>query len=398
VSRSIPHALQARAQGSVAQSESEHARPRSIAYNASLDGLRALAVAAVVAQHFSYGIVGFYGVSIFFVLSGYLITSLLLAEREQTGSIDFRAFYRRRFARLMPALVLVSGAIVVWLVATAVPVRTWFVGLFGTLTYSTDLLSVTHWQSSLSSSFEWSWSLSVEEQFYLVWPALILLCFYASVRSSRRLLAASCVALVALSWLLRWQMAVGNATPGRLNFSIESHVDALALGALIALLASGRRPGRALRSVLTLAGCVAAVLLYMAMTGHGPLQRYNYDFDVDGYGPVALASAVVVLGLVWAPRSPLARLLSLRPLVYLGRLSYGIYLWNMLVKHMYEKFTGAHTGDNRWAELVAFGVLVLVCELSFRFVETPLRKRWSHRPQPPVQSGPEQEKTLQLVG
>jgi hypothetical protein len=133
-------------------------------------------VAAVVAQHFSYGVIGFYGVSVFFVLSGYLITSLLLAEREQTGTISLRGFYRRRFARLSPALVVVVTATFVWVLTTGEPVRQWFAGFIGSLTYSTDIIELTPWQHHIGADFEWSWSLAVEEQFYLLWPALILVC------------------------------------------------------------------------------------------------------------------------------------------------------------------------------------------------------------------------------
>ncbi len=143
---------------------------------------------AVVAQHFSYPVIGFYGVSVFFVLSGYLITSLLLTEREAKGTVDMRAFYRRRFARLSPALVLAVSAILIWVVATGQPIRTWFAGALGSLSYTTDLIEVRRRckTAPVTSNFEWSWSLAVEEQFYLVWPALILVpVLLYSVRTRR---------------------------------------------------------------------------------------------------------------------------------------------------------------------------------------------------------------------
>ena len=358
--------------------------PRSLPYQPALDGLRALAVAAVIAQHFGWNIIGFHGVTVFFVLSGYLITGLLLHEREQTGRLDLRAFWRRRFARLAPALVLAVVAIVLWLVATAVPMRQWFAGLLGSLTYSTDILEQTSWLPHVSTNFEWSWSLAAEEQFYLLWPALLALAF-AGVRGwwrGRSRMALACLALVGVAWLLRWQMVASQAGPGRVNFSFESHVDALALGGLIAVLTVGRRVGRITRSVAAAAGVAGAVALLAVMLRGPQRPRELVPVDAGGYGVAALLAAVVVAGLVLAPRGWLARTLSARPLGYLGRLSYGLYLWNMLIKHIYQQVTGWDVGEQRWAEVIALGVLLGVCHLSYRYVEVPLRRRWAHRTVP----------------
>jgi peptidoglycan/LPS O-acetylase OafA/YrhL len=124
---------------------------------------------------------------------------------------------------------------------------------------------------------------------------------------------------------------------------------------------------------------LAAVFVLLAMKQDGPLSAIATHYAACGYGTMAIASVLVVAGLVLVPGWPLARALSWRPLVRIGKLSYGIYLWNMFVKHVYRHVTGWDTGENRWGEFVAFVALLLICEISFRFVETPLRKRWAHR-------------------
>jgi peptidoglycan/LPS O-acetylase OafA/YrhL len=157
-------------------------------------------------------------------------------------------------------------------------------------------------------------------------------------------------------------------------------VDALALGGLIAVLTIGGRFGRITRASAAVVGLATAVGLVAIMLRGTERPRELLPVDAGGYGLAAVLAAVVVLGLVLAPRALPARLLGVRPLVHIGRLSYGLYLWNMLIKHVYERLTGWEVGRERWAEIIAIGVLLGVCELSYRYVETPLRQRWAHRP------------------
>lgn len=352
---------------------------RTVSYNPALDGLRALAVAGVLADHAGFGLAGFYGVTAFFVVSGYLITALLLAERARTGGIGMRAFYRRRFARLAPALLLVLGCTVAWLAITLTPPREWWAGLVGALTYSTNFLDASALQPHVSSYFEYTWSLGIEEQFYLLWPVLLVGVLALGRRWGRRVLLLICAAVIAGAWLSRAAMAVGNPSPQRVNFSFDSHMDAIALGAVIAILLGERRAGRAGSRVADVVGGLALAAL-CAVVADRALTGLLFARDANGYGQVALLCTVLVTALVLAPRGRLGRLLSWRPLVHLGRLSYGLYLWNMLAGNAFGFVTGEKPAHAGWTGLLWPAVLVGIAEASYRYVEVPLRRRFAHRP------------------
>ncbi len=363
--------------------EGGQVRTASLGYNPALDGLRALAVASVIVEHSGHSVQGSFGVCAFFVISGYLITGLLVAEHQRTGRIAVRAFYRRRWARLMPALAAVVAVTVAWLLATGVALRTWWTGLIGALTYTTDFLEVGPAYPHISDNFEWSWSLAIEEQFYLVWPAVLIGLLALGRRWSlgRRPLLAACGLLVVGAWIDRAHIGlVGHVNPQRLNFSFDMHMDQIALGAGIAVLAAGRAAGPRVRRALDLTGLVAFGLL-VAVAIDDSLVR-THRLDPDGYTEVSLLCLLVVLALVAAPAGLFGRVLSWPPLVHLGRLSYGLYLWNMLAVNVFVHYFGHQPGAAGWALLAWLAVLVVVAELSYRLVEQPLRRRWAHRPEP----------------
>jgi peptidoglycan/LPS O-acetylase OafA/YrhL len=361
--------------------------PATLGYNRALDGLRALAVAAVIAEHSGVLVAhrrvqGSFGVCVFFVISGYLITGLLVAEHDRTGRIGVRAFYRRRWARLMPALATVVAVSVAWLLATGVPVRTWWAGLVGALGYVTDFLEITPAYPHISENFEWSWSLAIEEQFYLVWPALLIALLALGLRfgRARTPVLVACAVVVLGAWIDRAHMGSVRVSAQRLNFSFDSHMDQIAFGALIAIVTGGRVLGSRLRRALDVLGLVAIGLLTVA-TLHDQWVR-RYTLDPDGYTQVTVLSVLVVLALVVAPSGLLARPLSWPPLVHLGKLSYGLYLWNMLAVNVFVYAFGHQPAPGGWALLPWLVVLVAVAELSYRLVEQPLRRRWAHRPEP----------------
>lgn len=303
--------------------------PDHFRYFPELDGIRALAVVAVVAFHaglpFSGG--GFLGVDLFFVLSGYLITSLLIREHRLTGRISIRNFYIRRALRLLPALLLVLVACGAYRVLVGgVLGKNTMLGVGTSLTYVSNwVLATGRYDLGLLSH---TWSLSIEEQFYLV--AGPMLAFLLARRFGLRALTVaflSGAALVAVYRFARWE---GPASLVRLYFGSDTRADALLIGCALAAagaagLVPGRRWLRALTQVLSLSALACLAVLVTQAPG------LTAFFFRGGFTLVALLTAVVIYQLVHAPMSILNRILRAPPLVLLGRMSYGVYLWHYVV-------------------------------------------------------------------
>ena len=347
-------------------------------YWPALDGVRALAVGAVIAFHLGVLGGGWIGVDVFFVLSGFLITTLLLDERDRTGTVRLGAFWARRARRLLPALglMLVALALYAALGGTAVVPAQLRSPALATLLY------VANWQQLIAghgyfahfdmvSPLQHTWSLAIEEQYYLVWPLLFLLLARLARGRSRRALVTPMVVLAVAS--AAWMgVAAGLVGPNRAYLGTDTRAWELLLGGVGAVLARAPAARRRPRA-WTVAGTVGLIALVVgAAMASGP-PRWIWD---GGLVVLAGAALVVVMGAVGHPTGAVARLLGLAPLRVVGRLSYSLYLWHWpVIVVMTEQTTGLG------------GTALLVCRLATMFaaaavsyvaVERPLRRAdWS---------------------
>ncbi|HET7173626.1 MAG TPA: acyltransferase family protein [Nocardioidaceae bacterium] len=357
----------------------------------ALDGIRALAVLAVALYHFGVGWAtgGFLGVDVFFVLSGYLITGQLVTRWVVGDRRSFSAFWSARARRLLPALALMLAGATVAMVALGRDQLDEFRGDLGAAaTYTSNWWYVFHHRSYFESTgrppvLQHLWSLAVEEQFYLAWPLLFaaVVAIFAAKRTRHRVLLGVVGVLATASAL--W-MGLGSAAaqvpdaadPSRWYFGTDSHSMGLLIGGLLALVRHGDGlggrtavPHARLRWWQSGLGAVALAALLEALWRTDAYSAALYRW---GFTAVSLVTAVVIAA---ATRpGPLAALLSLRPLRWLGIRSYAIYLWHWPI----ACFTRPGIDlDWRWWQVLALRVAltVLLAEASYWLVERPVRRQ-----------------------
>ncbi|MBV8881681.1 MAG: acyltransferase [Planctomycetaceae bacterium] len=342
----------------------------TLGYRKSLDGLRGIAVVLVVLSHIPslpFG-GGFFGVDLFFVLSGFLITSLLFEEWRANGDISLKAFYARRALRLLPALVEVLGvaAIVSGRWESAEAAARMRESALMTLCYCANWFVA--YRSYPRGELSHTWSLSVEEQFYVVWPLLLLVLLRSGW--SRRRMAAVLVAGMLGSALLRAVLWLTTKSWERVYFGSDTHADGLFAGALVALLVhAGAQPStEAWRRILNW-----VAHLMMGYLGFFFVSGWAADpyLMLGGYLGLNLGAAAVVLCLVTSPWAPLRLLCEAPPLVWLGKISYGVYLWHSVVFWTLG-VTGLRIGGPAWA--LPLGALLAVSAASYYGFERPLLK------------------------
>ena len=358
------------------------------AYWPSLDGVRGVAIAAVVAFHLGFLGGGWLGVDVFFVLSGFLITSLLVEERARQGHISVSAFWARRAKRLVPALLVMLAALglYAWAGGSAVVPAQLRSPALATIFYAANWQQIATASSYFShfqavSPLQHTWSLSIEEQYYLVWPLLLIGVTRIARRRFTPVLAG--VAGVLLVASATW-MGVAAHVFGtdRAYLGTDTRAWELLLGALGVLAlhhAAPMRRRRAWRVATPLALCGVGVGVALASGPPG----WIWD---GGLVAVALCAATVILGSVRDPDGPVAQVLSWSPLRWLGRISYSLYLWHWpVIVLLTPKTTGADGGT-----LLVFRLASMLgaAVASYYVVERPLRRadwtRWWRRAVVPV--------------
>jgi peptidoglycan/LPS O-acetylase OafA/YrhL len=305
------------------------------AYHASLDGLRALAMLAIFAYHLDYAWAGgaYLSVDLFFILSGFLITTLLIVEWRRSETIRLARFWLRRARRLLPALMLVLILVAIY---TRVVVDPWTrPALRGdglaSFFYVANWRFIAEHQGyfelfSAPSPLRHMWTLAIEEQFYLVWP-LVVLGVFKLTRGSLRALAAVCAIGVAISVTIM-ATVYGPGDPLRAYYGTDARMHTILMGALLAILLSVWTPSTAAAkriAVVSIGAFVAMLFAWYAATGTSP--RYYYGGSVL----YAALACVVIAGALQV--GPLRALLGIAPLAWIGRLSYGLYLfhWPIIV-------------------------------------------------------------------
>ncbi|HET9728178.1 MAG TPA: acyltransferase family protein [Acidimicrobiia bacterium] len=354
--------------------------PRASAYHPALDGLRALAVVAVIVFHFAPSVLpaGFLGVDVFFVVSGFLIARLLARELERTDRIGLGTFWARRARRLLPALGIATLVIVAVSAEKLSPFELHSLRsqALGTLFYCANWVFIAGKGSYFAtlgrpSPLQHMWSLAVEEQFYVVLPLLFVL-FRRFVRE-RPIAVAVVAVLGAIASSVRMAMLVtAHHDPSRAYWGSDSHAMGLLLGVALGVLAAQpdlwQRLSTSVRFELPNAvAFVAAIVIAVVMiTASGR----SYALFHGGFFLVSLAAATIVAVVVAYPVAPIAWLLRQPPLVAIGLRSYSLYLWHWPVGVFLGPTSGLH-GAGLFVARVA--VSAVLAEVSYRLIERPFR-------------------------
>jgi peptidoglycan/LPS O-acetylase OafA/YrhL len=329
--------------------------------------VRALAILLVIAQHMAHRTVlgGFVGVDVFFVLSGFLITTLLVRERTGTGAIGIRAFYTRRALRLLPALfaAIVLGLLLAVTFATPGIRESTLKGLPWVVFYSSDFAEASHVNLGL---FNHTWSLAIEEQFYLLWPwVLLLFC-----RARRRLeIAAVGLAFLAVADMLWSAHLASTAGHDRAYASLDGHAMGLLGGAALALVWHGAAEWRltsAAKRLLQVAAAASVLGILLA----------SVLFRTAGSAVLAMSlstvlTVILIPILLGVPEGPVHDLFSSRPAVWIGKRSYGLYLYNFLLFYTFETL---RPGDKA-VDVMCLIATFAIAALSYKYLEQPFLRR-----------------------
>ncbi|MBC2313741.1 acetyltransferase [Listeria welshimeri] len=348
-------------------------------YVPSIDGLRALAVIAVIAYHlnFSWAKGGFIGVDIFFVLSGYLITNILLTQWEKNQTLQLKQFWLRRFRRLIPAAYVMIVVVVIFSVlfhseilknlrgdaiASFFYVSNWWF-IFHNVSYFDSF--------GMPSPLKNLWSLAIEEQFYLIWPVFLLV-FLRWVKNPKLLLKIV-IGLGLLSAIWMTILYVPGTDPSRVYYGTDTRLFDLLSGCALAFVWPFNRlspniPKRS-KAALNIAGTISILFFFLITALVSEYQPFLYR---GGLLFVAIMGAVMIATIAH-PASYLSKIFSFKPLRWIGTRSYGIYLWHYPIITLTTPVLEIGQ-PSIWRSILQVAATFIIAELSFRYIETPIRK------------------------
>ena len=351
-------------------------------YVPALDGLRALAVLAVIAYHMkmNWAPGGLLGVTMFFVLSGYLITGLLLTEFDSTQTISLPNFWLRRVRRIIPAVVFaVLGTAFLCTIFDHALLTKMRPDVAPTLFFFNNWWQIFHNVSYFEALGEPSplthyWSLAIEEQFYLIWPVALLLCLKAGVKRST--IQKGVIVLIVLSALAMALMFSPTTDPSRVYYGTDTRAFSLLIGALLAFIwpyqrlteKSGAKMssmGRIVFDVIGAVGLVGLIIMIAVTNGFAP-------FIYRGGLVLCSLLTAVVIAIIVHPVSLVGKLFSLPPFVWIGKLSYSMYLWHypIILLMTPNNLVGEAPW---WLRLLQLVVVIAVSAFSYYLVENPIR-------------------------
>lgn len=339
----------------------------------ALDGLRAVAVFLVIVAHFGFVMVpGAHGVMIFFVLSGFLITWLLLKENERYGVVSLAAFYKRRTLRIFPAFYAYWLLMIALLVGTGRAVL--WPHAWSALFYTSNYYSAIH--GDPNNGFSHTWSLAIEEQFYLLWPVIFLM-----LRGNLRKMTAFLVCLIGAVWVHRAVLCFGfHVDQAYIQDAFDTRLDALMVGCLLAVLLKRRALSSVWRiaSANTLMPLVTIALLMVSVyAGEIYIDRYR---DVFGFAIEPVLIAVLIVQMIAFSSTRLWGWTGWRFVRFLGRISYSLYLYQQLTLYSARKALAAYPVIIQLAGAIL--VTIILATVSHYVIERPFLKLKLTSPRP----------------
>ncbi|HEC2158625.1 acyltransferase family protein [Staphylococcus delphini] len=353
-------------------------KPISPRYMPGLDGIRAVAVIAIIIYHLNPQWLsgGFLGVDTFFVISGYLITSLLLTEYHNTGKIELTSFWLRRVKRLIPAvLFLVMGVLVLTLIFMPTEIQKVRADSIAAIFYVSNwwyiMQNVDYFEQFAVQPLKHLWSLAIEEQFYLVFPIVLLslLSFIRRLKSIRIIF----LILLVISMITMMVLYVPNENVARVYFGTDTRIQTLLMGVLLALVwppfQLKAKVNRKMRMMIDTAGVVGLAILFICFKFVSETNSILY------YGGFFLISAVTLLVIASSvhPSGYFAKFLGNKVFTFIGSRSYSLYLWHYpIIVLIHHQFVQGQIPPLVY--VVEILLMVLMAEFSYKFIEQPFRK------------------------